>query len=213
MHPTRRALLTTGLGSLLLSACSRRASSAPRDALAPTAQIPDDDAPPPPVAARSCGPATATNIEGPFYKPGAPHRAVLADRKTRGEPLVLGGSVRSTRCEPIAGAVLELWQADTRGGYDHDGWGLRGTLVTDARGAWRVRTITPGRYLNGRRYRPAHVHVKLRAPGYRELTTQLYFEGDPYNAGDDFIVSSLIMPHRIVDDVRRAAFDFVLAAA
>ncbi|MBA3821658.1 MAG: dioxygenase, partial [Deltaproteobacteria bacterium] len=92
-------------------------------------------------------------------------------------------------------------------------WGLRGTLVTDARGTWRVRTITPGRYLNGRRYRPAHVHVKLRAPGYRELTTQLYFEGDPYNAGDDFIVSSLIMPHRIVDDVRRAAFDFVLAAA
>jgi catechol 1,2-dioxygenase len=71
----------------------------------------------------------------------------------------------------------------------------------------------PGRYLNGRRYRPTHVHVKLRAAGHRELTTQLYFEGDPYNAGDDFIVSSLIMKHTKQDGARRASFDFVLATA
>jgi protocatechuate 3,4-dioxygenase beta subunit len=73
--------------------------------------------------------------------------------------------------------------------------------------------LVPGRYLNGRRYRPTHVHVKLRAERHRALTTQLYFAGDPYNQGDDFIVSSLIMAHERVGDVRPAAFDFVLAAA
>ena len=76
---------------------------------------------------------------------------------------------------------------------------------------WELRSIIPGRYLNGDRFRPAHVHVKLRARGHRELTTQLYFAGDPYNDGDPFIVPSLIMKHRKDGDVRRAAFDFVLA--
>jgi protocatechuate 3,4-dioxygenase beta subunit len=55
--------------------------------------------------------------------------------------------------------------------------------------------------------------VKLRAAGHRELTTQLYFEGDPYNDGDDFIVSSLIMKHTKKNGARRASFDFVLATA
>lgn len=203
MRPTRRDFLSYGL---LFAACSRRASSAPRDALAPTPAIPDDDAP------SACA-VTAANIEGPFYKPGAPSRAVLATPRDPGEPLVLAGAVRSTSCAPIAGALLDVWHADARGGYDNDGWGLRGTLTTDAHGRWQVRTIVPGRYLNGRRYRPTHVHVKLRAPGHRTLTTQLYFEGDPYNASDDFIVPSLIMAHRKDGDARRAAFDFVLALA
>lgn len=203
MRTNRRDFLAYGL---LLAACSRRASSAPRDALTPTPEIPDDDAP---VA---CA-VTAANIEGPFYKPGAPSRAVLASSRDPGEPLVLTGAVRSTSCAPIAGAILDVWHADARGGYDNDGWGLRGTLATDAHGRWQLRTIVPGRYLNGRRYRPTHVHVKLRAPGHRPLTTQLYFEGDPYNDGDDFIVPSLIMPHRKVGDARRAAFDFVLPLA
>jgi protocatechuate 3,4-dioxygenase beta subunit len=206
MHLTRRELMFAGLGSLVLGACSGRAASAPRDALAPTHEIPDDEVPPEAACV-----VTADNIEGPFYKPGAPHRARLVSDRDPGERLVLAGSVRSTSCEPIAGAVLDVWQADARGGYDHDGWGLRGRLVTDDRGHWQVHTILPGRYLNGRRYRPAHVHVKLRAPGYRDLTTQLYFEDDPYNAGDPFIVSSLVMPHRKLAGVRRAGYDFVLA--
>ena len=100
-----------------------------------------------------------------------------------------------------------------RGEYDNDGYRFRGALTTDAQGRWELRTIVPGRYLNGDRYRPAHVHVKLRAAGYRALTTQLYFAGDPYNDGDPFIVPSLIMQHAREASVRRAAFDFVLATA
>ena len=202
-----------GLGTLALAACRARGeASTPRDAIAPTPAIPDDDAPPDAAFAGACA-VTAANIEGPFYKAGAPHRAVLATARDPGERLIIAGSVRTTRCEPLANATLDIWHADARGGYDNDGYGMRGRMTTDKLGRWQLRSIVPGRYLNGRRYRPAHVHVKLSAPGHRPLTTQLYFADDPYNAGDDFIVSSLIMAHRIEDDVRRAAFDFVLAAS
>ncbi len=208
----RRKLLQFGLGSLVLAGCSGRAGSAPRDAIAPTPQI-DDDEELPPVPATCAAVATADNIEGPFYKRGAPNRSVLVAPGDAGERLALGGRVLSTSCEPIGDAVLDIWQADARGGYDLDGFRFRGALTTDAQGRWQLRTIVPGRYLNGNRYRPAHLHVKLRAKGYRPLTTQLYFDGDPYNEGDDFIVSSLIMATRKERDARVASFDFALAPA
>lgn len=177
----------------------------------PTPHIPDDDGPrgPMPVDQPSC-PATADNIEGPFYKQGAPSRATLVGNHARGERLVLTGSVLSTRCKPIANAALDIWQADARGGYDNDGWGMRGTLVTDGKGRYTITTLVPGRYLNGKRYRPAHIHVKVRIPGRDELTTQLYFDGDPYIKGDPFVVPSLVMAHRRDGGVRRASFDFVV---
>lgn len=209
---TRRKLLHFGFGSLVLAACSGRAGSAPRDAIAPTPQIDDDDDLPP-VPATCAAVATADNIEGPFYKRGAPNRSVLVAPGDAGERLALGGRVMSTTCEPVGDAVLDIWQADARGGYDLDSFRFRGALTTDAQGRWQARTIVPGRYMNGSRYRPAHIHVKLRAKGFRPLTTQLYFDGDPYNEGDDFIVPSLIMAHNKERDVRLASFDFALAPA
>lgn len=208
--------LGLGLGSLVLPGCPRgAASAAPGRALAPTPQLDDGDGPLPaaPAPARGACTVTADNIEGPFYKAGAPHRAVLATDREPGERLVLTGTARSITCAPLANAVLDVWHANARGDYDNDGWGLRGTLATDAAGRWRLDTIVPGRYLNGRRYRPMHVHVKLRAAGHRELTTQLYFAGDEYIEGDPFVVPSLIMAHRKTGGARRAAFDFVLARA
>ena len=203
----RRHLLRTGLafglGQLVLG-CSRTAAAPPRDALAETPAVDDGDPAPPPV----CAP-TADNIEGPFYKAGAPHRATLVGAGDPGERLVIGGTVRAPDCAPIAGAVLDIWHADHRGGYDLAGFGLRGQLVTDAHGRWQLATIVPGRYLNGRRYRPAHVHVKLRAAG-RELTTQLYFADDPYLRGDPWVVDSLVLAHRRDGARRVARFDFVV---
>lgn len=188
---TRRnflGLLGAGTGAILL----------PR-----THALADDDAPP-------CALPTADNIEGPFYKRGAPSRATLVGNADRGERFELTGIVRGTDCKVLANATLDVWHADDRGGYDNDGWGLRGTLVTDARGAFTLRTIVPGRYLNGKRYRPSHIHVKVRARGRAELTTQLYFDGDPYIEGDPFVVRSLIMKHRRDGSTRRAVFDFVI---
>lgn len=197
---------------MILAACSGRASSAPRDALAPTKHIEDEhDLPPVPVAACVADP-TARNIEGPFYKRGAPHRSVLVEPKDVGERLLLAGTLRTTACNPIGGAVIDVWQANAAGEYDLEGFRFRGALTTDAKGRYELRSIIPGRYLNGDRYRPAHIHIKIKAKGFAVLTTQLYFAGDPYNDGDPFIDPSLIMQHTVENQIRRARFDLVLAA-
>ena len=203
---TRRSLLRAGLATGFLAACghgSRRATDAA--VLAPTPAIADDD-PPPGV----CVP-TADNIEGPFFRVGAPERAVLADRDTRGQPLILSGRVLGADCRAIADAVLDVWHADTDGAYDLRGWKLRGRLRTADDGRWRVETIVPGRYRNGDRLRPRHVHVMLAAAGHAPLTTQLYFAGDPYLDGDPFVVDSLIMQGEARRDVLACDYDFVLA--
>lgn len=186
MHPiqlSRRHFLGASALTLLGSACAR-------------------------AQPRVCAP-TAANIEGPFYRPGAPHRARLAGDGELGTPLLITGVVRDRACRPIAGTVLDLWQADSAGDYDLQGSRLRGRLSTDAEGRFAVRSIVPGRYLNGDTFRPAHVHVKLRAPGHAPLTTQLYFPGDPYNDQDPFIARSLIMSTRETAGVLAAEYDFV----
>jgi len=181
-----------------LAACPvRRPGAAARDAAVPP---------------QSCV-ITEDNIEGPFFLPGAPHRAVLVTPRDAGTRLVLSGRVLSTDCVPIAGTRIEVWQADASGAYDVDGFRFRGQLVTAADGTWRVSTIVPGRYLNGRQYRPAHVHVKLEHPRFAPLTTQLYFEGDPYNEVDPWVRRSLILPLRDAGPGKMGRFDFVLASA
>jgi protocatechuate 3,4-dioxygenase beta subunit len=164
---------------------------------------------------------TEDNIEGPYYRPGAPVRSDLADPGMDGTRLTLSGRVLGPDCTtPIAGAWLDVWQADAGGHYDNDGsrgrvrsdvYVLRGRLQSDANGRYDLRTIVPGRYLNGADYRPAHIHVKLAAPGRRVLTTQLYFPGDPHNDRDPFIHRALIMDVAVdAARVQVARFDFVI---
>ena len=83
---------------------------------------------------------------------------------------------------------------------------------TDAKGAYRFETIIPGHYLNGPQYRPAHIHVKVHVGGSELLTTQLYFEGDPYNDVDPFIKQALIMKLDDTGNGRAASYDLVVAA-
>jgi protocatechuate 3,4-dioxygenase beta subunit len=151
---------------------------------------------------------TADNIEGPFYRPGAPLRGNLADQ-VRGRALILTGTVRSCG-RIVSGADLDFWQADPRGEYDHRGWRLRGRVRADRDGTFRLVTVVPGHYLNGDAYRPAHIHVKVRAPNRTELTTQLYFEGDPYNASDPWFLPTLALRTRADGDVQHARFDFAV---
>lgn len=134
-------------------------------------------------SARCAAAPTGDDIEGPYYRPGAPRRCSLVEPGLEGLPLELTGTLRDTACAPVAGALLEFWQCDARGRYDLRGTRLRGVLETDARGAFALRTIVPGHYLNGDQYRPAHIHLKVHGPR-GVLTTQLYFEGDPYNRVD-----------------------------
>ena len=157
--------------------------------------------------------ATEGNIEGPFYKEGAPARMVLVTEDTPGTRITVSGRVLAADgCTPLAGATLDVWQADDAGAYDSAGFQLRGVLTTGADGSYEVLTIVPGHYLNGDTFRPAHIHVKASAEGHALLTTQLYFAGDPYNEGDPYIRDSLIMtPSENPDGSLSATFDFVLA--
>lgn len=161
---------------------------------------------------------TESDVEGPYYRAGAPLRSDLASPELEGERLVVRGVVRGADCEPLGGALLDVWQADAAGHYDNDGSAghdarslvLRGCVRADARGRYEFRSIVPGRYLDGRRYRPAHIHVKVAAPGRRALTTQLYFAGDPYNASDRFFGPTRVLRPERERDRLAAEFDFTL---
>ncbi|WP_341705714.1 hypothetical protein [Ferrovibrio sp.] len=124
-----------------------------------------------------------------------------------GMPLRLGGRVLDPACRPLAGVLVDLWQADAEGRYDNDGFRLRGHVVTDAEGRWAFDTVRPGLYPG----RTRHLHVKLQPAGGRVLTTQLYFPGEPGNARDGIFDARLLMAVGGNDDEMLARFDFVLA--
>lgn len=222
---SRRHALWLSAG--LLVACRERrdaadASAPPAHRLPPAAPAQRAaDAARPDRATPSCL-ETHANIEGPYYRAGAPERASLLEAGVAGVPLDIEGRVTGLDCgRGLAGVELDVWHATHDGHYDNDGtmrlgrdrFLLRGRLRTDDEGRYRVSTIVPGRYLNGPQYRPAHVHVKVRARGFAELTTQLYFPDDPYNDVDPFIHRSLVMGMEKARDRLRGHFDFVLRGA
>lgn len=151
--------------------------------------------------------ATESNVEGPFYVPGAPRLKppyVLPQRREEdGEILFFSGNVRSTEGAPLPGALLDVWQSDSIGKYSNihpgipDG-NLRGRLFADEQGRFEFRTVVPVPYeiptrgatgvllgaLGRSAFRPAHIHFKLTHPSCRPLTTQIYFEGDPWIDND-----------------------------
>jgi protocatechuate 3,4-dioxygenase beta subunit len=160
----------------------------------------------------TCGELTATNIEGPFFQESSPERTNIRGALP-GHRLTLTGVVQGPDCKPIAGALVDFWQADEDGAYDNEGNTFRGHQLTDGAGQYTLETIIPGRYLNGAQFRPAHIHVKVSAGG-QTLTTQLYFPADPFNDVDAFIDFSLLVAiNEESADKTAASFDFVLPSA
>jgi protocatechuate 3,4-dioxygenase beta subunit len=155
---------------------------------------------------------TEDNIEGPFYKAGAPERSSLWEPGMDGTRLTVTGQVLDTNCQPIPYATMDAWQCDAKGVYDNAGYHLRGKLKTDGKGRFQLVTIVPPAYkISSELYRPAHIHLKLSAPGTPLLTTQLYFEGDKWNRVDRAYRKSLtINPTEGLNGAREASFDFHL---
>src|SRR5947208_10932650 len=132
---------------------------------------------------------TDDNILGPYYRKGAPFRAKVTPPLAGGTVLLVSGRVwgHDTR-RPLAGVVLDVWQADHAGRYDNDDpahppapgvFVNRVRLVTDEGGYYEYETIHPGKYKIGpETWRPSHIHYLVRHAGYRTLVTQLYFAGD-----------------------------------
>lgn len=160
---------------------------------------------------------TEDNILGPFHREGAPFTSRLASAGEPGTPLAVRGRVTDPMGRPIAHAVVDVWQADAEGHYDNeDGepehFHLRGRIETDARGRYAYDTVLPGLYeLDRGVMRPRHVHYQVTAPGYRTLTTQLYFAGDPWLEADPYMRPSLVIQLMPTQSGLAGVFDLVLA--
>jgi protocatechuate 3,4-dioxygenase beta subunit len=163
-------------------------------------------APTPKTAVATCSThvATLAVTEGPYFKAGSPERTVLFEAGMAGTHLVLTGHVFTTGCQPVAGALLDFWQADSSGTYDNTGYRLRGHQTSDAGGGYRLETVIPGLYPG----RTEHIHVKVQAPGGPLLTTQLFFPGVAGNAGDSIYDASLLVTLTDATDGKAAGFDF-----
>jgi protocatechuate 3,4-dioxygenase beta subunit len=120
---------------------------------------------------------TPPDMEGPFYRPGAP------EKTSTGTGLVVRGRVLGAPdCRPLPGSRVEWWHAGPSGDYDG---GHRGSLKADPAGAYRFSTDYPGKYP----WRPTHIHFKAFAPGYRDLTTQLYLRKGEKEVEFDIVLS------------------------
>jgi catechol 1,2-dioxygenase len=179
-------------------------------------------------------------IEGPYYVPGSPEfhgEATLPMRDDEsGTPLLFQGQVTGVDGTPLAGARVEMWHADADGFYSQFApgipeWNLRGTVVTDEQGRFGIHTIQPAPYqiptdgscgkliaaAGWHAWRPAHLHLKVSAPGHQLITTQLYFPGDPHNEDD---IASAVKPELLLDvqptpdgTGEQVTYDFVLDPA
>ena len=150
---------------------------------------------------------TPRTIEGPLYILDAPlskGEARLDQDPEQGTVLFMQGVVRDTNGTPVPGAIVDVWHANTKGGYSHfdpsqSPYNLRRRIETDSEGRYRFRSILPSGYgcppgsptqqllsmLGRHGQRPAHIHFFVDAPGFRKLTTQINIAGDPY-LHDDF---------------------------
>ena len=155
------------------------------------------------VSAMDCKPPSPTQPEGPFYPERRQEdednnlvRINGATTEAKGQRILIEGLVTDEDCQPIEGALVEIWQACESGRYNHSKDPNRqapldphfqywGRAYTDNDGRYSFLSIIPGQYPAAPGWiRPAHIHYKAMKRGYRELTTQMYFKGDPYNATD-----------------------------
>ncbi|MBH8552580.1 hydroxyquinol 1,2-dioxygenase [Nostocaceae cyanobacterium CENA357] len=159
--------------------------------------------------------STESNLEGPLYVPNAPERQ-MGDRlgiDTEGDSLFLSGRVLDLNGQPIANALIDVWQPNSKGLYDVQEpsqplGSFRGRFKTNESGKYRFETVVPLGYkvpssgpcgellgLLGRHpWRAAHIHFKLSAPEYTPLTTQIFIAGDPHLDSDTtFAVRSAIV--------------------
>src|SRR5258705_691518 len=157
--------------------------------------------------AQTTGQRTPEQILGPFYPLRTLSRNAdltkVPGRPGRGAGVVLNvvGGVPNLKGETVRNAKVKIWQATTHGRYAHpsdhntapldpnfEGSAL---LTTDNDGRYRFKTIKPAAYPAGPdRMRPAHIHFQVSGQQDR-LVTQMYFDGDPYNATDRFLQTAL----------------------
>jgi protocatechuate 3,4-dioxygenase beta subunit len=149
---------------------------------------------------------TPQEIDGPYFRLGAPQRSNLLEPGDKPE-LILSGRVLNQKGTPIPNAIVNIWSSDSVGNYDMVGHKYTGYVVTDAHGRYEFTTIIPGCYFP----RDAkHIHAKVQGVS-SPLTTQLYIEGEPGNQDDAFYTPACVV-HCTVDanGTKHGTFDFIL---
>lgn len=151
--------------------------------------------------------ATTPVAEGPFY-PIHKQQDRDADltrfdgrqERAAGELTQVEGIVMDQDGKPIADALVDVWQCNAAGRYHHErdpnpaprdpnfqGWAQ---ILTDENGAYSFLTVKPGAYaVDGNWSRPPHIHYKVSKRGFHELTTQMFFEGEPLNDVDQLFLA------------------------
>ena len=153
-------------------------------------------------------PLTEGNPEGPYHISGAPHKEKFGEHMS-GQRIIISGNVLNQDCNHISNAIIDVWQTDSNGNYHFEDFTLRGKVTADDDGQYKIDTIFPGKYSEAGATRPAHIHLKISAPGLPSShTTQLYFEGDEHH--DFFVKPSLILKLDEIDGVKYSNFDFVI---
>jgi protocatechuate 3,4-dioxygenase beta subunit len=158
---------------------------------------------------------TPGQILGPFYPVAKPldqdaDLTAISGRNGRavGEVIEVMGRIINRRGEPVAGARIEIWQANTHGRYTHpsdrniapldpnfEGYAL---LTTDNEGNYRFRSVKPGAYPeDSGTMRAPHIHFDVLGRSNR-LVTQMYFAGEPLNDKDRIIQTAGANRHRLI---------------
>jgi protocatechuate 3,4-dioxygenase beta subunit len=176
-----------------------------------------------------------STVLGPFYagqqRELAAGESILL-REEDSAPLEMRGRITDSKGQPIAGALVEVWQTAPNQLYDvqdkdqPDGH-LRGSFRSDAVGAYGFQTIMPVSYpipndgpagqllaaMGRHPFRPAHIHFMISAPGYRTLVTHLFLDGDKYLGSDAVfgVKPSLVIRPSLHDGVNTVEYDFGLA--
>lgn len=166
---------------------------------------------------------TPTQVTGPFYpltKPADMDADLTLvkgrSRRAAGQVVQVVGRVVNSAGDPVAGARIEIWQANTHGRYTHpsdsnpapldpnfEGYA---SLVTDEQGRYGFKTIKPGAYPAGGGRRPPHIHFDVTGRKDK-LVTQMYFPDEPLN-DDDFVIAAAT-DHRklLIADISRTGAD------
>lgn len=172
---------------------------------------------------------TESTVLGPFYIENAPRYPnganICLDGK--GEPVWIHGKVTDAKGRAIAGATLDVFQANDEGFYDVQQKGiqpemnLRGVFTSDAKGNYSFRSVYPRYYpipfdgtvgkllqaLDRNHNRPAHLHFIVSAPGFEKLITHIFTPDCPWLKDDAVfgVKESLIADFKMVDDPKKAA--------
>jgi len=152
-------------------------------------------------------PQTITETSGPRFSatqfPPIPDLSVVDGKAALGERIIVRGRITDEDGRPIPHTIVEIWQANAAGRYQHSAdqhdaptdpnFRGEGRVFTDGDGWYRFTSIKPGAYpwLNHHNaWRPNHIHFSFFGSGFAQrLVTQMYFPGDPLLALDPIFLS------------------------